>query len=191
MADATCVMSRGRKIPENGSRADIEGVGDLACRESPVPQFERSRRVRFGGSLCPALIDAAFFRNSNASGLPLLAIFEFDFGKAKQHAGDHSAYGPTKVDELRDRYDPNATVTPVRENTNSVELPPRDPVELPNDDSLDRPSEDRFLQSIECGTLQGLPRLLVLEPLDAARLDPIASKSATDFGSLTIVLLAT
>ncbi len=48
-----------------------------------------------------------------------------------------------------------------------------------------------LLQSVERGALQGLAGLLVLEPLDGGRRDPIASKPAADLGALAVVLLAT
>ena len=45
----------------------------------------------------PALIDATTLRNTNAGGLPFSAIFVLYFGKAEQHAGDHSADSATTV----------------------------------------------------------------------------------------------
>ncbi len=103
-------------------------MGDFWHGQAQVTEDDGSAWSGLGSAFLSSSVDAAFFGRSNPGGLTFSSIFQLDFCKPEEYTGHHAAQRAAQINLLRHPYDPQVTLTPVRQERDALVLPTRKPV---------------------------------------------------------------
>ncbi|QEG21485.1 hypothetical protein MFFC18_13410 [Mariniblastus fucicola] len=72
-------------------------------------------------------------------------MLKFHFSDTEQDAGDDTANRSAQIELLRDAHDADALLAPIRQDVDTVSLPPRKSIELPDNNRFHLAIEDSGL----------------------------------------------
>jgi hypothetical protein len=147
---ATLSPSSRVQIPEDGSDAYADRLGDFLDRQPLFPELLGAAGLGFGRAGLATEIDAPSLCRGDADSLTLTANLLLHLGDAEQHGGEHLSQRAIEVDLLRRGDDPQPLVAPVREYIDAVSKAAGEPVEFPTHNSLDLAVENVLLEPLEC-----------------------------------------